>query len=162
MKNEQKNKRGFTLIELLVVISIIGILSSIVLTSLNLGRKKARDAVRKSDLTQIHKALEVYYADHNEQYPSEDWCDSSVGSCGAACPCGGSDWTYSGSLIAQVLRTHGYFQNLPKDPVNNTTYYYYYEPECNQGACIGRGCCRYVIGGRLEGGGSFLINSLGK
>ncbi len=60
--------RGFTLIELLVVISIIGLLSSIVLTSVNSARAKARDARRIADLKQIQLALELYYADNNA-YP---------------------------------------------------------------------------------------------
>ncbi|PIS13297.1 MAG: prepilin-type cleavage/methylation domain-containing protein, partial [Candidatus Tagabacteria bacterium CG09_land_8_20_14_0_10_41_14] len=56
-----KNKKGFTLIELLVVIAIIGILSSVVLASLNSARKKARDARRVADIKQIQLALEMYF-----------------------------------------------------------------------------------------------------
>jgi len=64
-------KKGFTLIELLVVISIIGLLSSIVLASLNVARIKARDAVRLSDMKSIQLALELYY-DSYGRYPSSD------------------------------------------------------------------------------------------
>src|SRR3989344_202641 len=56
-----KSTRGFTLIELLVVIAIIGILSSVVLASLNSARKKGRDARRVSDLKQLQLALELFY-----------------------------------------------------------------------------------------------------
>jgi prepilin-type N-terminal cleavage/methylation domain-containing protein len=61
-------KRGFTLIELLVVISIIGLLSSVVLASLNSARVKANDARRISDLQQLQTALGFYY-DDNGSYP---------------------------------------------------------------------------------------------
>jgi len=53
--------KGFTLIELLVVIAIIGILSSVVLASLNSARQKGRDARRVSDLKQLQLALELFY-----------------------------------------------------------------------------------------------------
>lgn len=59
-----KNRAGFTLIELLVVISIIGVLASVVLSSLESARAGARDAQRISDLRQIQTALEMYRNDH--------------------------------------------------------------------------------------------------
>jgi len=61
MKRFTKIDRGFTLIELLVVIAIIGVLSIIVISSLNTARDKGRDIRRKSDLRQIQTALEMYY-----------------------------------------------------------------------------------------------------
>ncbi len=61
--------KGFTLIELLVVIAIIGILSSVVLASLNSARTKSRDARRIGDMKQLQLALEMYY-DTNGTYPS--------------------------------------------------------------------------------------------
>jgi len=54
-----ENHKAFTLIELLVVISIIGLLASIVLVSVNSARNKARDSKREADFGQIYKAIEV-------------------------------------------------------------------------------------------------------
>lgn len=62
-----KRNKGFTLIELLVVIAIIGILSSVVLASLNSARKKARDARRVADIKQLQLAEEMYF-DVNKKY----------------------------------------------------------------------------------------------
>lgn len=68
MKNFKQ--KGFTLIELLVVIAIIGILSAVVLVSLNSARQKSRDARRVSDVRQIMTAMELYYND-NGGYPDQ-------------------------------------------------------------------------------------------
>lgn len=59
--NNFKSNKGFTLIEILVVIAIIGVLSAVVLPSLNEARIKARNVMRKNDLNQIRTALFLYY-----------------------------------------------------------------------------------------------------
>ena len=63
----QKNK-GFTLIELLVVIAIIGILSSVVLASLNTARAKGADAAIKSNLANLRAQAEIYYDGNSSNY----------------------------------------------------------------------------------------------
>ncbi len=54
-------QRGFTLIELLVVIAIIGILSSVVLASLNTARGKGANANIKENLAGIRAQAEMLY-----------------------------------------------------------------------------------------------------
>ena len=59
------NRRGFTLIELLVVIAIIGILSAVVLASLNTARSKGADAAVKSNLQGFRTQAELVYNNYN-------------------------------------------------------------------------------------------------
>ena len=59
---------GFTLIELLVVISIIGVLGSIVLASLDSSRSAAFDARVLADMREVQRAVETFRTEHNE-YP---------------------------------------------------------------------------------------------
>ena len=56
-----KKNKGFTLIELLVVIAIIGILSAVVLASLNTARDKGKDASAKASMSSIRASAEIYY-----------------------------------------------------------------------------------------------------
>ncbi len=70
MQNIQNksNHRGFTLVEILVVIAIIGILSSVVLGSLNSAREKGADGAVKSNLASVKNAAAIYYDDQAGSY----------------------------------------------------------------------------------------------
>jgi prepilin-type N-terminal cleavage/methylation domain-containing protein len=61
-------KKGFTLIELLVVIAIIGILSAVVLASLNSARAKGQDAAIRSNINGIRSQAELFYDDNGSVY----------------------------------------------------------------------------------------------
>lgn len=73
-----KNK-GFTLIELLVVIAIIGVLSSVVLASLNNSRSKASDAGIKANLSHLRSTAEIAYANLDSKYGTQAFSSA----CGA-------------------------------------------------------------------------------
>ncbi len=57
--------KGFTLIELLVVIAIIGVLSAIVLASLNTARSKGNDGAIKSNLDSVRTQSVLFYDQNN-------------------------------------------------------------------------------------------------
>ncbi len=90
----KRSAKGFTLIELLVVIAIIGILSSVVLASLNDARRKSRDAKRIADIKQIQLAQELYFDDNG---------------------------TYSATLAALAPT---YIPSVPLGPLASETYFY--------------------------------------
>jgi len=147
----RKKPSGFTLIELLVVISIIGMLSSIVLASLNTARAKARDARRISDLSQIALAMEFFY-DSQGRYPT-----SSGGACWDLCT-STSHWQYFKNCLAKGQNC-GFtptnfvsaMPNVPSDPLD--------DPAVNQGSSgyvyttgwdNSRGTDIYLLRARLE------------
>ncbi len=114
------NSKGFTLIELLVVISIIGVLSSVVLASLNSARVRGRNALRLQQVRQIVNAMSLYMSDNNGQFPSSSgsWrClgHGDTGSCWA-----GLNFTGSTALDTSL---QSYMSKIPDDPANITTCY---------------------------------------
>lgn len=120
----QQHTKGFSLIELLVVIAIIGILSSVVMVSLNSARAKGRDAKRITDVKQLSLALALYYDACGRQYPDSTLGSDLVNLDGAennGCPAG----TTLASFINPVPKhptgggqqgAYGYFKN----PANGT------------------------------------------
>lgn len=116
--NNNRQKTGFTLIELVIVMAIIAILTAAGLSSYISSQVKGRDARRKGDLTQISRAIEIYYNDHGS-YPSAH--NGLIVSCGdgtADCSWNGGPFTDANSTI--------YMQKLPRDPAYSSRQYYYY------------------------------------
>ena len=115
----KKSKRGFTLIELLVVVAIIGLLSSVVLASLNSAKAKGRDAKRATDVRQLKTALEMYYNDSGS-YPSV--------ACGQGCGVG-----ISSALTAPL---GPYLKVIPDDPLSGNGWQYVTGPSNAYGLWI--------------------------
>jgi prepilin-type N-terminal cleavage/methylation domain-containing protein len=114
-------ERGFTLIELLVVIAVIGILSGVVLASLNPSRAKSRDAYRLSEIRQIQYALNLYF-NTNGKYPT---C------------------LYPGGSCTTTLQGSPFMSTVPKDPLTNLGFTY-----AARGS--GTNCTGFHLGASLE------------
>jgi prepilin-type N-terminal cleavage/methylation domain-containing protein len=113
--------KGFTLIELLVVIAIIGILSSVVLASLNSARKKGRDSRRIADVQQIMVALELAYDDLGE-YPD---------------------------ALSDLDPT--YIASVPTDPQTAAAYSFDNLTSASAACAVATGVCStYIVGATLE------------
>lgn len=131
----KKEDRGFALVEVTIAVAIVAILSTVVIASVQEGRKKARDAQRISDLQQVQVALRLY-KDENGAYPVVDDGRAIIGDGGTfddlvteylTVPVRdpvGSAWPienfFTGTAFAGVLM-----------PVNPYTYYYDTGFECS-------------------------------
>lgn len=64
-------RRAFTLVELLIVIIIIGILAAVAIPNFGSASQDAKLAALDQNLTCIRAAIELYYHQHNDQYPGD-------------------------------------------------------------------------------------------
>lgn len=144
---DNSGKKGFTLIELLVVIAIMGLLSTFAVISLDSARKKSRDAKRISDLTQVRKALDLYF-DKYQYYPQINtaYTTSDADGCG-----NGDKWCNLETALAPFL------SKLPRDPLGlQDTYRYYYDADSGDNYQTYGIMCKFE-----DAGNSFLVTSDG-
>lgn len=110
------SSKGFTLIELLVVITILGILVTLTLVTINPAeaQKKARDTQRLKDMATIQSIVEQYLSD-NPGVVSLSPQDSSAAGSNS---CTATGWL--GKALGNVS-VCAYANVIPVDPVNRNT-----------------------------------------
>ena len=106
-----KSGAGFTLIELLTVLSIIAIITTIVSVNLSSARKQSRDVRRKTDMSAIQSAVELYANANGGKIPEFP---------GGLKSSDGQNWL-GGTLLLSYLST------IPMDPINTDPYVYQYQ-----------------------------------
>lgn len=127
-----KLNKGFTLIELLVVIAIIGILSSVVLASLNSARNKGADAAAKANLANIRAQAEIYYdSTGNGRYAAA-----------ATTACSGANTMFSDGVISSAITQVGQQASAPTCRIDSTGQ-------------------RWAISTTLKGGGTWCVDNSG-
>ena len=142
MANKLK-QQGFTIVELLIVIVVIGILAALVITTFTGIQQKARDTERTTDIKALHGQIEAYYA-QNGYYPGlTDITTTTLKGLDAGAlvdPKGGSIQATSSST------QYGYKVTQADGTTACTT--------------ATKDCAKYVLTATLEGGGTFVKNSL--
>lgn len=64
-----RRRRAFSLVEMVMVITIIGMISSMAIPRISRGASGASDASLAGDLAVVRRALNMYWAEHNCNFP---------------------------------------------------------------------------------------------
>lgn len=72
------NHKGFTLIELLVVIAIIGILSTVILTSLTQSQARGYDTKIAQQLNGFRNGAQMYFTNNGGSYGDANSCSEGM------------------------------------------------------------------------------------
>jgi len=131
----KKGAGGFTIVELLIVIVVIGILAAITIIAFGNIQARARDNARYADAKAIVKALELYKASNDGQYPTTFGTTNPI----ATCPAVGNGYSYSWDTEGKWLQGLKDSGIMPKPPVPTpndcTRYYQYYRGSANTWGC---------------------------
>ena len=101
-------KRGFTLIELLVVIAIIGLLSSVILASLNSARDKATATSIKTQVLEFRKIMELQFSETGSYAGLNRGWVSATASCATR--------GYSGAYATKAVQICEALEKLVSNP----------------------------------------------
>jgi prepilin-type N-terminal cleavage/methylation domain-containing protein len=66
------NRKGVTLIELLIVVLILAALSAIAIPRISLSAQNAKQDACDTNIDVINSAIEMYAADNDGSYPTDD------------------------------------------------------------------------------------------
>ncbi len=123
--HSHKERKGFTIIEILITISIIGILVSVILPSLNTARDKALVAQAVMEISALKTTFITLY-DDTGRYPNgaTSYCRTSLpannevdlASAGAGLTSNGGSWgNWNGPYMADVEDPWGHPYYLDED-----------------------------------------------
>lgn len=157
--NIRKSAHGFTIIELLIVLVVIGILSTLVITTYSGVQSKNRNNDRQATIDTLQGQLETYYAQNN-MYPT-------LGNVNSA------EWRKANlkGLPNDALKDPSWdkdnksctFNNEPTastEPADNC--YAYQVTTADGSACDNQAtpCAQYTLTAKLEGSGKYVKSSL--
>lgn len=143
--NDSRRQSGFTIVELLIVIVVIGILAAITIVAYNGIQTRAIDTQRRTDISNVYKALEAQYAVKGE-YPG------TLGNSSSEC-LSAPHWSCWGFTDDSRFISKEFMAKMPQDPkyrdsaacgYPNTfaTRAYYYRVDANKQG--------YILGTYLE------------
>lgn len=155
----RKNYDGFTIIELLVVTIIVGILSTLVITTYSGVQAKNRNSNRQAAIDILQSQLETYYAQYNT-YPTlanmndANWRknyikESSNNSI--------KDPRWNDKVTACEKNNTPILSSSPADNC------YAYQVTTSDGSMCDNDkaqCAQYTLTAKLEGGGKYVKSSL--
>jgi type II secretory pathway pseudopilin PulG len=105
MSEAKKTKWGFTLVELLTVLAIITLLVGLLVPSLTMVRRTAKEAKQKAMLASMEAALTAFRNDYGDYPPSDGW-DPDIGADGDTSPYGGAQKLVEGLLGRDLMGFH--------------------------------------------------------